>query len=381
LLHRIITKKEYSQYHMSKTVQKMLQALKYLHDRNIIHRDIGPDAFFYRSENNSTLKLFEFGLAKHINPEETYSFRAGTPYFMAPEVVLNAKPRTVEICKKADLWSLGVTVFLMLSGQFPFSGISKDEIFEKVLTKEIKLKNSIPADAKDFMMKLLERDPKARLSVDDALEHSWIMNSGKRDRQVIESAVEALRVFHAQDSIQRALERIAAETVNSHDENHYKELFGKFDANGDGCITRSEFVRALEMDNIYRARAEQIADEVMGGESKLINYAEFRDLMILREMTSDQYRMDAVFTVLDLNGDGHISLQELIAALPNSDSKTITKCISDFQKADGNKDDLLSFSEFTKMFDAETQEKLNLKEIGEIGRYHRINDSGKYCKH
>merc|ERR1719419_1397543 len=112
-------------------------------------------------------------------------------------------------------------------------------------------------------MKLLDRDPKTRLSVDDALAHNWIKNSGRADTEVLQSTVEGLKVFYAKDSIERALEQIAAESINAHDEKHFKELFSKFDKNGDGCITRGEFVRALELEKIYKARAEEIADEVM----------------------------------------------------------------------------------------------------------------------
>jgi len=383
LIKRIVNKKKYNEYLASKTVYMMLHAVKYLHEKNIIHRDIGPDAFFYQTENDSRLKLFDFGLAMKIEPEKKYQDRAGTPYFMAPEVVLNTEPRTGELSKKADLWSLGVSVFLMLNGEYPFVGTKRDEIFESILNNQIKFRKTISEDARDFVTKLLTRDPKLRMSADDALEHNWIQNSGKRDLEILESAVEGLRVFHAKDSIERALERIATETMDAHDENHYKELFSRFDQDGDGSITRIECIRALQMDSLYKDRAEEIADDLMaksGDNHNLIHYQNFRDSMIMRDLTSDEYRMDAVFSALDTNSDGHISIQELIRSIPHSDSKEVQRCIERFQKADADGDDQLSFAEFTKIFDNKTQEQLHLKEFG--GATHcKVNDREKYCGH
>jgi calcium-dependent protein kinase len=384
LLKRIVRKEKYNEYLASKTVSMILHAVKYLHDKNIIHRDITPDAFFYQAEEDTRLKMFDFDLAMEINPEEDYSLRAGSPYFMAPEVIQNAEPRKGEIYKKADMWSLGVLVFLMLSGEYPFLGTSRDEIFEKVLTQKIKFKRSLSRDARDFVLKLLTRDLNARVSVDDALEHNWIMNSGKGDHQILKSTIEGLKAFYAKDSIEHALERLAAENLDAHDENHYKQLFGIFDFDGDGWITRAECVRALEMDKIYKVRAEEIADELIakaGGDDKQINFENFRNMMVLHDLSSDEYRMDAVFAALDLNGDGYISIQELVMGLPHCNAKVIQKCIQKFQEADTDGDDQLSFSEFIKIFDHNIQEELHLKETGASDVHTRLNDRDKYHHH
>jgi len=314
LLNRIISRSKYNEHLASKTVYMMLHAVKYLHDKNIIHRDIRPDSFFYSSKQDSDLKLMEFGFAMDVLPNSMYEFCVGSPCFMSPEIVENKEKRSGEICKKGDVWSLGICVFLMLCGQLPFTGLEESDIFQEILTKEIKFKKGISKEAMDLVRKMLHRDPSKRLSADEALEHSWIKNNDKSDNEMLHSTVEGLRVFHAKNFIGRALEQIAADNVNARDETHFKELFNRFDSNGDGCITREECVQALLMDQLNKDRVESIVDELFtmsGEQTNLICYENFREMMVLQHLTNDVYMMDAVFSALDVNDDGYISLQRV----------------------------------------------------------------------
>merc|ERR1719431_242861 len=161
----------------SNTAKMMFQAVKYLHDMNVVHRDIKPENFVYLTEKDAALKLLDFGIAMDVLPDEDFNYRAGTPYYMAPEVIRNRQARNGETCKKGDMWSIGVCLFIMLNGQAPFKGSSKNALFDNILYQN-KIRfttRGISSEAKDLCFKLLQRDPDQRFSVDQALDHPWIV--------------------------------------------------------------------------------------------------------------------------------------------------------------------------------------------------------------
>ena len=117
-----------NQYHYPekitcKLVQKMLQSLKYLHFKHIVHCDLKLENFLFQSDSiNSTLKLIDFGLAQRITPENPFlSKPTGTPYYMAPEVLAG------KYDYKCDVWSIGVITFKLLCGSLPFYGPTEGE--------------------------------------------------------------------------------------------------------------------------------------------------------------------------------------------------------------------------------------------------------------
>ena len=102
----------------------------------------------------------------------------GTPYYIAPEVVLQGGYN-----EKCDLWSIGVILYIMLSGRPPFNSSSEEGIIEKVKVGRYDFKaaiwDKVSAEAKDLITKLLQKDVNKRLSALDALQHPWIKNQVK----------------------------------------------------------------------------------------------------------------------------------------------------------------------------------------------------------
>lgn len=109
-------------------MKQLLSALVYLHSNNISHRDIKPENFMLLNPNDPTcVKMIDFGLSKDFSGSEIMSTMSGSPYYIAPEVFLQ------NYNMKIDIWSLGVVLYIMLSGKVPFPGNSELEIIGNVI--------------------------------------------------------------------------------------------------------------------------------------------------------------------------------------------------------------------------------------------------------
>ena len=117
-------------------------------------------------------KVIDFGLSRFVDGLSTMSTFAGTPYYMAPEVFARNYTRA------CDLWSIGVITFILLSGNVPFDGETDQEVFAAVQNGYFDFKapewNNISKKAKGFITQLLEKDPSARMTATQAMEHPWL---------------------------------------------------------------------------------------------------------------------------------------------------------------------------------------------------------------
>lgn len=120
----------------------------------------------------SVPKLVDFGLAKMIGPKEKADDPFGTLGYVAPEV-LRKEPYSFS----CDLWSFGCVIYALLSGSLPFDHESQKETVKMTLENELEFDlhcwESISRECKDLLTKLLLKDPRKRISLDNALKHKW----------------------------------------------------------------------------------------------------------------------------------------------------------------------------------------------------------------
>ncbi|XP_061143066.1 peripheral plasma membrane protein CASK isoform X11 [Syngnathus typhle] len=215
----------YSEAVASHYMRQILEALRYCHDNNVIHRDVKPHCVLLASkENSAPVKLGGFGVAIQLGESGLVAGgRVGTPHFMAPEVV-----KREPYGKPVDVWGCGVILFILLSGCLPFYG-TKERLFEAICKGKYKSYNistqmnprqwsQISESAKDLVRRMLMLDPAERITVYEALNHPWLK---ERDRYAykihLPETVEQLRKFNARRKLKGAV--LAA--VSSHKFNSY----------------------------------------------------------------------------------------------------------------------------------------------------------------
>lgn len=160
-------------------IRKIARAIAFCHARGIVHRDIKPENILLQVDPNGIVepKLADFGLARILTPGEEATGFAGSAFYVAPEVVLDRGSTSA-----TDIWSLGVVIYVMISGCLPFWGTNMAETFSSICSAPINTTSgpwvSISSSAKDLVRRMLCRDPSKRPHVLEVLNHDWLMPGG-----------------------------------------------------------------------------------------------------------------------------------------------------------------------------------------------------------
>ncbi|KAM9840290.1 uncharacterized protein ACBR49_015692 [Aulostomus maculatus] len=181
LMDRICERKRLDEREVRRYTRQILSAVEHLHRHGIVHRDLKIENFLLDEHNN--IKIVDFGLSNTLKAEslslELLNTQCGSPAYAAPELLAHRK-----YGPKVDVWSVGVSMFAMLTGTLPFTvePFNIKQLHQKMVSGDI---GSIPADvskgAVTFVLSLLEPDPDKRPSIRAAMEERWI-NEGYAKR-------------------------------------------------------------------------------------------------------------------------------------------------------------------------------------------------------
>eukprot|EP00475_Leptophrys_vorax_P034896 TRINITY_DN5696_c0_g1_i3.p1 TRINITY_DN5696_c0_g1~~TRINITY_DN5696_c0_g1_i3.p1 ORF type:complete len:473 (+),score=23.10 TRINITY_DN5696_c0_g1_i3:201-1619(+) len=167
--------------------EEIVRGVMHCHERGVLHRDLKPENMLLveparirlpnriLQENRSLqvplVKLADFGLSLFVDRDQKASGVAGSPFYLAPEVLDGSYGQ------KADIWSLGVVVFMMLSASAPFFGDSEEEVLTAVRRGKVSFQKKIWASisplAKDLIRSMLRYDASSRPSAQEVLDHPW----------------------------------------------------------------------------------------------------------------------------------------------------------------------------------------------------------------
>jgi serine/threonine protein kinase/Ca2+-binding EF-hand superfamily protein len=173
LFERIVGRPRFSEEDIAKLLRPLLESVAYMHDLGIVHRDIKPENILC-GENLDDVKIADFGLSKMIMPNEKMMQACGTLSYVAPEVLTNKG-----YGKEADMWSVGVIMFLLMCGKLPFDGDDTTEIIKNIIQGDLKVNsgvwNKLTDEAKSLLTSLLNKSANDRISARGALKHPFLL--------------------------------------------------------------------------------------------------------------------------------------------------------------------------------------------------------------
>lgn len=190
---RLISMGTITEQYISQVFRQMVELVDQCHTLGIAHRDVKPENFLFATQDdNSKIKAADFGLSQFFTSGKVFTSLIGSAYYVAPEVLnRNYGPQ-------ADIWSLGVCLYVMLSGSPPFDGQGEDDIFDKILYHEPDFSRSpwpsVSSHAKLLLKNLLKKSPDRRPDTKAILQHRWLCEMAPH-QPLGDVVIERLRTF------------------------------------------------------------------------------------------------------------------------------------------------------------------------------------------
>ena len=353
LFQRIISEGHFDEAQAAFYLRQILSGVAYFHSRGICHKDLKPENILLLSaEPGSDLKIIDFGLGQRVEENELMHASFGSPYYVAPEVIEGTYD------KKADCWSVGVILYIMLSGQPPFSGHNNEEILHRVKTAYFNFKppafRYVSEPAKDLIAQLLRKDVELRLSAQAALEHPWLQPKTPTSPHPLPADVlVGIRTFVEGNIMKKMAFFYMATMIGEADCQELRQVFHDLDTNGDGLISPQELERGLSTvgKRLDSSQLQALCLLIDANESGAVEYTEFlAACLAAREVKESLLR--AAFRYFDVDGSGKVSreeVREVLCSHVKMTSVSTQQVEGILSEADTNGDGCIDYEEFLRM--------------------------------
>lgn len=155
--------------------RQIAEALAFVHDRNIAHRDLKPENILLDKDLNA--KLADFGLCHVASPQQLLLTPCGSPFYAPPEIISNVEYDG----KKADIWSLGVVLYTMVTGSLPWTETNQTQLFLQIQKADIVIPPRLNPALRNLLDAMIQRDPARRPTCKEVLESVWVTGAEDED--------------------------------------------------------------------------------------------------------------------------------------------------------------------------------------------------------
>ena len=324
--------------------KQMMSAINYCHKNGIVHRDLKPENLLYlNKEENSPIKVIDFGMSKRFNPKHYMSEKVGTAYYISPEVLQG------KYDEKCDIWSAGVILYIIICGYPCFNGDDDNEIFAAIQRGKISFPSPEWDDISDDVRKLIKKmccPPDKRLTADQVLNETWVKdNSPKSNKILLPLKPDLFKNYANSSKLRKAVLTYIASRLSEEEIKKIKETFQSIDVDNDGKLSFEEMKKAISLTGEMKIEFnEEIFKSIDTDNSGNIEYTEFISACLEKNLYLNEEKLKDAFKLFDFDGNGKISTAEIEKVLHiGKQSKEIDEIMA---KHDVNKDGEIDFQEF-----------------------------------
>jgi len=283
LFERLIEEGNFTEQDARIIFKQMIDALNYSHTRKIVHRDLKPENFMFLDKNrDSIIKLIDFGFSKMYEEnvlnvmDLKLKTKCGTAYYMAPEVL------TGKYSEKCDIYSLGIILYVLLSGYPPFMGSNDKEILANAANNDVEFNgpewNEVSKEAMDLITIMTHKDMNQRPGSQEVIFDKWLSDHVCLKDSKLKLNIIRLQQFANMNKLKKITLTYMASKCTENEIGEIHALFKQIDTNSDGQLSYEEMINSLRLeskDTYTMTKIISYLEEIDTNCSGQIDYIEF----------------------------------------------------------------------------------------------------------